>query len=58
MACFWYKTVVFYSLRVSQNRNVALLVKLKDAPAVVDGDAPAVVDGDRQKWDLLLSVGG
>ena len=50
MACFWYKTVVFYSLRVSQNSNVALLVKLKDAPAVVDGD--------RQKWDLLLSVGG
>ena len=30
--------VVCYSLRVSRKRNVVLLVKLKDAPVVVDGD--------------------
>ena len=38
MEYFRYKAVVFYYLRVNQNRNVVLLVKLKDAPAVVDGD--------------------
>ena len=30
--------VVCYYLRISRNRNVVFLNKLKDAPSVVDGD--------------------
>ena len=30
--------MVCYYPRVSRNRNVVLMVKLKDAPGVVDGD--------------------
>ena len=35
---FWSIRMVCYYLRVSRNCNTVLLVKLKDAPGVVDGD--------------------
>ena len=34
----WTLRLVCYYLRVSRNRNVVLLIKLKDAPGVIDGD--------------------
>ena len=30
--------MVYYNLRVTRNRNVVLLVKLKNVPGVLDGD--------------------
>ena len=43
--------VVCHYFKVSRNHNFLLLVKLKNAPVVVDGDA-------WRKCDLLPSVGG
>ena len=30
--------MVYYYLRITRNRNVVLLVKLKDVPGALDGD--------------------
>ena len=38
MGYFWSMRVVSYYPRVGRNHNVMLLVKLKDAPVVVDVD--------------------
>ena len=34
----WTLRMVCFYLRVTRNRNVVLLVKLKDVPSVLDGD--------------------
>ena len=52
---FWSLRVVCYYLRVSRNGNVVLLVKLKDAPGVVDGDRMLDENGIYyQLWELDL----
>ena len=54
MEYFWSIRVVCYYLRLSQNHNFVLLIKLKDAPGVVDGDK-----GCWAKLNsITLSVGG
>ena len=51
----WSLRMVSYYLRVSQNRNVVLLVKLKDASGIVDGDRMLGKNGIHyQVWEVDL----
>ena len=47
--------VVCYSLRVNRKRNVVLLVKLKDAPGVVDWDRVLAKNGIYYECGRLTS---